>query len=141
MSEQNKALARELFDAFNSGNLDALDAICSPDYVYHGPGQELEGLEATKGLMGMYRTAFSDATLTVLDQIAEGDKVVSRCRVTGTNDGPMDTMPATGKSVSLGLIAIHRIEDGRLAEEWELFEELQMLQQMGVIPVEEAAAV
>ena len=87
----------------------------------------------------MYRGAFSDATLTVVDQIAEGDMVVTRARATGTHDGPLDTIPASGKSVDVALVAIHRIENGRLAEEWEVFEELQMLQQVGAIASEEAA--
>ena len=141
MSEQNKALVRRLYDAFNDGDIDRIGEVCTEGFTYHGPGRELAGLEATKDLMRMYRGAFSDARLTILDQIAEGDKVVTRCRANGTHDGNLDTIPASGNPINLALIAIHRVEDGRLAEEWELFEELQMLQQMGVIPVEEAAAV
>lgn len=133
MSDENKALVRRYIDAFNDGDVDRVDELCTENFAYHGPDQEFTGREAAKGLMRMYRGAFSDARLTILDQISEGDKVVTRCRATGTHDGTLGEIPATGKSVSVSILTMHRVQDGQLAEEWEVFEELQMLEQMGVI--------
>lgn len=141
MSDQNKALVRSFLDAFNSGNIDGIDAFVTDDYAYHGAGQELQGVDAVKGLMSMYKGAFSDATLIIEDQIAEGDRVVTRARATGTNDGALEGIPPSGAAIDIPLISIHRVENGRLAEEWEVFAELQMLQAIGVIPTEEAATV
>ena len=137
MSEQNKALVRSYLDAFNVGDFGRIDQLTTEGLTYHGPGRELNGREAVKELMGMYRSAFSDARLTVQDQVAEGDKVVTRGRASGTNDGALGPILASGNSVDVMLVTIHRIENGRIAEEWELFEELQMLQAIGVIPPDE----
>ena len=140
MSEQNKQLVRTLVDAFNANDMEGFAAACTDTYAYHGPGQQLTGVEAVVGMIQMYKGAFSDARLTILDQIAEGDKVCTRLRATGTHDGPLQDIAATGKPVSIALTAVYRIEGGKVAEEWETFEELQMLQQIGAIPTEGEAA-
>lgn len=142
MSDQNTSLVEQFISAFNMGDIDRIDALCTPTYVYHGPGIELNGLEAAKGHMQMYKSAFSDASLEIVELFATGDRVVGRWRATGTNDGSLGSIAPTGKQVTLAGISIFRVENGRLAEEWELFEELQMLQQLGAIPSEaEAEAV
>ena len=134
MSDQDTSLVEQLITAFNTGEFDRLDALCTPGFAYHGPGIELNGVEAAKGHMQMYKSAFSDASLEIVDLFAAGDRVVGRWRATGTNDGSLGPLPPTGKHVTLAGISIFRVEDGRLAEEWELFEELQMMQQLGAVP-------
>ncbi|MBD3646298.1 MAG: ester cyclase [Pseudomonadales bacterium] len=76
---------------------------------------------------------FPTRGLIILDQVAESDKVVTRCRVAGTNDGPLGDVPPSGKPMDVSLQTMHCIEDCRIVEKWELVEQLQMLQQLGIL--------
>ena len=71
----------------------------------------------------------------VVDQIAEGDKVVTRIVSTGTHTGAFQGIPATGKPIRVDGILIERYANGRIVERWDQFDQLGMLQQLGVIPV------
>ena len=139
MSDHNTSLVEQFIAAFNLGDLERIDSLCTAGYTYHGPGIELNGIDAAKGHMQMYKSAFSDAKLEIVDLFAAGDRVVGRWQATGTNDGSLGPLPPTAKHVTLAGISIFRVENGRLAEEWELFEELQMLQQLGAVPSETEA--
>jgi steroid delta-isomerase-like uncharacterized protein len=88
----------------------------------------------------MYRAAFSDLQMTVEDQIAEGDMVVTRWTAVGTNDGDLPGMPASGRSSTVTGIGIDRIEDGKIVEAWGNWDTLGMMQQLGVIPAPAAAS-
>ena len=72
--------------------------------------------------------------LTVNDVVATGDTVVGRWTASGTHGGPLGDIPATGKPITITGINIIRFEDGKMVEEWENFDELAMLQQIGVVP-------
>jgi ketosteroid isomerase-like protein len=73
MSEENKALARRSWEA--ADNLDILDEVYAPDFVWHDPDQDIRGHEEARQFVTMYKTAFPDLSATVEDEIAEGDKV------------------------------------------------------------------
>jgi steroid delta-isomerase-like uncharacterized protein len=136
MSEQNKAIARRVFEeVWNKGNLDALDEVYVADVVGHNapPGQP-PGIKGTRQFIGMYLQAFPDTRMVVEDQVAEGDKVVTRWTATGTHRGELMGMPPTGKSVRVTGITINRLEGGKIVEEWGIFDQLGMLQQLGAIP-------
>ena len=76
-----------------------------------------------------------DQAANVEDVIAEGDKVVTRYTIRGTHQGETEEFgPPTGKEVELEGITIHRIEDGKIVEEWERYDNLRMLQQLGLAP-------
>ena len=98
MSEENKALARRWFDdLFNAQNLDAADEITAQDSVNHDPllTDLPAGPEGDKHVVNLYHGAFPDAQITVEDQIAEGDRVVTRWTARGTHQGEfMDVPPA-----------------------------------------------
>jgi predicted ester cyclase len=87
----------------------------------------------------MFRAAFPDLHGTIEDQIAEGDKVVSRMTYRGTHQGELMGIPPTGKQVTMSFIGIHRITAGKVAEGWVNFDALGMMQQLGVIPSPERA--
>ena len=136
MSEQNNAIARRVFEeVWNKGNLDALDEVYVTDVVGHNapPGQP-PGIKGTRQFIGMYLQAFPDTRMVVEDQVAEGDKVVTRWTATGTHRGELMGMPPTGKSVRVTGITINRLEGGKIVEEWGTFDQLGMLQQLGAIP-------
>ena len=135
MSEKNKALYRRLPEEVWTGDLDVADEILDPNYVAHGLGIELPpGPEGFKTFVAAYRSAFPDIVMTVQDQIAEGDKVVTRWTATGTHKGALMGIPATGKEIVVHGINISRITGDKLVEAWNNWDGLGMLQQLGVIP-------
>ena len=144
LSETNKTIARRLFDeVWNKGNLAVLNEIIAKDHVNSGPGT-LPGLptgpEGTKQLVTVYRNAFPDLRFTIDEQIAEGDKVVTRWTAHGTHQGELAGMPPTNKTATVTGIAVDRIVNGKFAESWGVFDQFGMLQQLGVIPTPELAA-
>lgn len=136
MSQANKELSRRFTDLFSTDDEALADEILSPEMVFHGTSGdgELRGAEAMKAFVAGYRRAFPDARSTVEDQVAEGDKVVTRWRARGTHRGPLGPMPATDREFEIDGITIERIEDGRIAEVWVARDELGLLRQLGVLP-------
>jgi steroid delta-isomerase-like uncharacterized protein len=135
MSEENKALARRAWEIVSSANLDLLEEVYAPDLVWHEPDQDVRGIEEGKRYVSDALVAFPDAQVSVEDMIAEGDKVVSRYTIRGTHQGETEEFgPPTGKQVELEGITIHRIEDGKIVEEWERYDNLSILQQLGLGP-------
>jgi steroid delta-isomerase-like uncharacterized protein len=99
MSEENKALSRRsIEEIFNAGNLEVVDEIIAQDHVHHDPTmpQEGHGREHFKEFASMYHSAFPDVHIEIEDQIAEGDKVASRWVASGTHEGDLMVIPATG---------------------------------------------
>ena len=82
----------------------------------------------------MFKGAFPNSYFSVEDMIAEGDKVVTRKPFHGTHEGEFMGMPPTGRRVSMELIDIVRISEGRVVEHWSMGDNLGMMQQLGVIP-------
>ena len=131
---RNKAIVHRVFtEALNNGNFGPLEKFVSTDFVRHG-NPEITGVDGIIGLLNMYRNAFPDMTITFEDQIADGDRVASRWTAIGTNTAQLQGIPPTGKQVTVSGISIERIKDGKIVEQWEVFDELGMLKQMGLIP-------
>ena len=135
--EQDKALVRQFIDEiFNRGNMSMVDELFAADFVEHeelppGIPRDREGVIQ---LTSMLRSAFPDFTATIDDIIAEGDKVVIRQTWSGTQKGEFMGIPPTGKSVSIGVIDIIRMADGKVTEHWGQMDSMGMMQQLGVIP-------
>ena len=142
-AETNKAISRRFFDeVWNEGNLTALDEILAKDHFNSGPGNlpgVLAGPEGGKQVITLYRNAFPDVHFTIDEQLTEGEKVVTRWTAHGTHQGELQGLPATGKTSTVSGIAIDRFVDGKIAETWGLFDYFSMMQQLGVIPMPEAA--
>ncbi len=136
MSEANKALIRRFFEeVWNDKNLEAIDELVAADSVDHAlpPGLP-QGREGAKAFTGMYLSAFPDTKMTIEDIITEGDKVVTRWRATGTHTGELMGIPATGKQVTVTGLDINRYSNGKIVEHWGEFDQMGMMQQLGVIP-------
>ena len=133
-AEQNKAVLRQAYDAINRNDLDALDEIVASDIADHdpAPGQG-PGLEGVKGYFSSLHAAFPDVHMDVEDMIAEGDKVVARVSVGGTHQGEFMGIAPTGNRVTITGIDILRISDGKVVEHWGRFDDLGMMQQLGVM--------
>jgi steroid delta-isomerase-like uncharacterized protein len=138
MSEESKAIARRTSDElYSRGNLDVVDEIYAPNAVAHDPNspEEIRGPEAIKQLASMFRSAFPDMQVTVEDQIAEGDKVVTRYTVRGTHQGELMGIPPTGNRMEqITGIYMSRISGGKIVEEWYNYDALGMMQQLGLVP-------
>jgi steroid delta-isomerase-like uncharacterized protein len=136
MSEENKALIlRFVEEAFNSGNLDAIDEIYAPRFFSDDLGaKEERSPEDAKQFVSMYRSAFPDGRTTVEDLIAEEDKVAYRWTYRGTHQGELMGIAPTGREVTITGITINRVSGDRIEEEWNNFDQLGMLQQLGVVP-------
>ncbi len=136
-AEENKAIARradeELFDR---GNLDVADELFAPNFVFHDPasGEDWHGPESVKQYAAMMRAAFPELHYAVEDQIAQGDKVVTRYTASGTHQGGLMGVAPTGNRVEITGISIRRIEGGKFEEIWESYDALGMMQQLGVVP-------
>jgi steroid delta-isomerase-like uncharacterized protein len=134
-TEGNKALVRRFYEEIDRGNLEAMDELVAEDYIDHSPppfpvGPGREGLKESFKL-------FWDATPgrhVIEDQIAEGDRVVTRLTAYGKHEGDLPGAPRTGNEMQMTAVAIHRIAEGKLAEKWSNKDELSLLQQLGVIP-------
>jgi steroid delta-isomerase-like uncharacterized protein len=142
MSEENKEKARRfLEEAFNEGNLGVVDEIFASDYVLHDPAspEEVSGPEGIKQFVQMYRSAFPDTHITVEDQIAEGDEVVTRWTGRGTHQGALFGVAPSGNQVELSGITISRFEGGKFVEDWTNSDTLGLMQQIGAVPSPEGA--
>lgn len=132
--ETQKAVVQRTLDAINSGDLTTLGQQFTPDYLDHSRPGLPPGPEGVVQFFAMARTAMPDLHATIEDLIAEGDRVVARGTITGTQTGDFMDIPATGKRVEIAYIDINRIADGKIAERWANQDDLGMLQQLGVIP-------
>jgi steroid delta-isomerase-like uncharacterized protein len=136
MSEANKALIRRWLAEMDKRNLHIVDELVAVDYIDHNPPMPdlAPGREGVKQANTLLLAAFPDATHTIEDQIAEGDKVVTRMTVRGTFMGEYLGIPPNGKQITAEGIMIHRIAGGQLVEHWAMGDNLRMFQQLGVIP-------
>lgn len=135
-ANENKARVRSLYEhIFNQKNLAAVDDYFAPTVIDHSlPPGVPGGIEGVRQTIGMFLGAFPDLRLTVEDSIAEGDRVVSRWMLRGTHQGASLGMPPTGKHVTMPGISIVRMEDGKSTEQWVIFDQMVMLQQLGLAP-------
>lgn len=133
MSEVNKAVMRRVIeDGLNKRNFSVINEVYL-DCVYRSPVTgEIRG-EALKQFIKSVLVAFPDSRYTVEDQLADGDKVFTRWSFTGTHKGELMGIAPTGKPVRISGMVIDRIVDGKIVEEWEEWDALGMMQQLGVV--------
>ena len=138
ITEENKAVVRREFEEmFNQGgNLDAAEDFYAPDYVGHEPTTgDIRGIVGARQFAANYRAAFPDLEATIEDQLTEGDTVVTRFSVRGTHQGEIEDLgPATGNRMEVTGITIERFANGKIVEDWSIFDALGMMQQLGLIP-------
>jgi len=135
-TEANKAIERRVFEEiWNEGVLDVADEVFAPNAVLHGlVADDLAGPEAFKQTVAAYRAAIPDIHWAVEDQIAEGDMVVTRLTGTGTHQGELMGIPATGLQIAVTAIATVRIAEGKIQESWNSWDAAGLMQQLGAMP-------
>ena len=120
----------------NRGKLAVLKESCAIEAVYHNPSAPglASDLEGIKQVFTMFRTTSPDIRLTIEDMIAEGNEMVSRLTMRGTHKDEPVSIPPTGKQAMVAAIDVHRISGGKLVENCGVFDELGMMQQLGIAP-------
>jgi predicted ester cyclase len=134
MSEANKALVRRVIEeGFNKRNLALLDELYA-GCVYYSPATGELKPEALRQFWASVLAAVPDGRYTVEDQVAEGDKVVTRWSSTGTHQGELMGIAPTDKQFTTSGMRIDRIVEGKIVEEREESDTLGFFQQLGVVP-------
>jgi steroid delta-isomerase-like uncharacterized protein len=144
MSEDLVQAAREEIEAFNAGDWDRMAASVTDDVVHEEPatGRRVQGKDALLELNRAWKTAYPDATGTVTDAFACGDRVTLRITWEGSQSGALDLpgggqIPPTGKRVTVHGCQVFRVTDGKIAESVHYFDLLGMMEQLGAIQAEE----
>jgi predicted ester cyclase len=134
--DRNKALVLASIDeGWNRHQLAIFDELFDPDLVDHSLPWDLPATrEGMKQHAARYWTAFPDLHLTIEDQIAEGDRVVTRWTARGTHTGWLMHVPPTGKPVTMTGIRVDRVLSGRIVETWAEFDQLGVLEQLETAP-------
>jgi steroid delta-isomerase-like uncharacterized protein len=133
LQEQNKALAKRAFEELLSkGQFELAQQLYAKDFVNHGIHRDI-GLDEDQAALKGWHEAFPDIAIVPEKLIAEGDLVTIYWVARGTNTGTGNGLPATGKKVEQAGITIWRIVDGRIKEEWSAFDQLSMMQQLGLL--------
>lgn len=134
--ETNSAIvARFIEQAINQDNIESCNDFCHQDVVEQVPfpGQG-PGVEGIKDVIRGMRGAFPDMRWTIEEQVAEGEKVVTRFEWTGTHQGEFLGVPATGRPVRVWGVVIDRLEGGKIKETRIIMDSLGMMMQLGVVP-------
>jgi len=136
LQDENKAVARRAFEEILSrGRFDLAEQLYAKDFVNHGVRRNASLEEDQAALKGWHQ-AFSDLSIVPEKVIAEGDLVAIYWIARGTNTGTGNGLPATGKKAELAGITIWRIVDGKIREEWSAFDQLSLMQQLGLLPAD-----
>ena len=122
-AEENKALVRRLLEAINTGNMDVVDELFSPEVA----GQAKQGFTA-------FRSAFPDWREEIVDLVAEEDKVMGRFKCSGTHQGEMMGIAPTGRHMEVDEVYFLRVENGKFVEFWGLEDNLSRIRQLGLLP-------
>ena len=135
-TQENKTIARRFIQIWGKGNLDIIDELAAPSLSVQYPAmpQVIRGSKTFRQVMESFRSAFPDSDLQIEEEIAEDDKVVIRWSFSGTHQGSLLGIPATGKKVKWTGITIYQIVDGKVIEERGEEDFLGFFRQIGLVP-------
>ncbi len=137
VQKENKAVALRFWqEGWKQGNQAIFDEVCAPDLVNHDPLHTgVTDLETYKEHVAFYTTAFpNEGGVTIDDMVAQGDRVIVRWTWEVTHEGEVMNILPTGNRLVLTGITVHRFADGRVAENWHLYDAMGFLQQLGAVP-------
>jgi C-1 hydroxylase len=137
--EANKELIRRYVATWNSGDVEALAQFWAPEMRHHTRSQSHD-LEGVRRIVTDFGEAFPDLHFELQDIVAEGDRVVTRMRATGTHTSDYMGVPASGRTIDCQVMGIARIADDKMVEHWGVTDELAIMQQIGLVPDEYLAA-
>ena len=138
MSEENKKIVRRWFEeVWNRGSESAIEEMLDAEGVAHGLGdseQDVKGPAEFKPFVANIRGALPDTRIVIDDIFADGDRVAVRVTLQGTHTGNGLGLAPTGRSVRIQGIVIVRMQDGRIKEGWNSYDQLGLLRQLGALP-------
>jgi len=133
LEELNKSVIQKYWDGkWNERRIETLDELQTSDVVYHGTSETMNGREEYKEAYGHYLSAMQNTKIVVEELIAEGDRVMSRVQLSAINKNELGGIPPSGKEVNVTAFTVFRLVDGKIAEEWEIIDQLGMMMQMGM---------
>jgi len=138
-TEQSKDFMRRFLVASIANDSTAFIDLMAPDFVAHVPG----GPKNREGFiqhMDLFKVAFNDMQISVLDVISDGEKSVARTTWRGTHNGDFMGSPPTGRRIEIEAFIVERLKDGKSVEHWSLFDQLTMMQQLGLVPPPQASS-
>jgi predicted ester cyclase len=118
MTEDNAALLRRAWAAYDRGDVDAFSACLTDDWLEHTPSGEVSTLVDERKTMAIHREAFPDKHTVIRQLVASGDLVACHCTTSATHTGPYFDLAPTGQHVEVDEMMFNRIEDGLIAETW-----------------------
>src|SRR5262245_6914631 len=130
MSGSNRAVVRAAVEAWNAADFDRIDELYAPDYVHHNNAAAMT-LERFKRGMAWFRSGMPDVELKIEEMLAERDLVAVRLTGRGTHLGSLFGEAPTERTIHLFGTIIYRVQDGRIAEDWEAYDEADIQRQMG----------
>ena len=131
LSDNKSVVLRSESELWSKGNLAVADELYSPDFVCHFVvGPEWRGVQGIKDVVARHRRSFPDWDEKVDDILAEGDEVMIRFTSTGTQEGDFEGIAATGKKVTIREVAIFRLVDGKIIEQWGMPDVHGLLEQL-----------
>jgi steroid delta-isomerase-like uncharacterized protein len=134
LSENVKTYQEAWSQFFDERNMEIInDQYFTEDVTVVIPGDNIIGIEGTKNYYGNFLTGFSDAEFTFVDIFGQGDKLVKHWNFRGTHDGDFFGIPPTGKSLNLYGTTLILMEDGKIKQEQDFFDNLDMLTQLGLM--------
>src|SRR5215207_2043043 len=133
-AEENKAIMRRFWEAWEEGDIDRLDELLAPEYVNRALATPdlPPGPEGVKAVVSMFRSGMPDLKVVIEDMFAEGDKVATRYALEGTHMGELFGAAPTGKRLSVKSITVERVSDGKIVEHWRNTDEVGMMRQLGL---------
>lgn len=134
MSNNHRDLIQRYCDAFERGEVDALESIVHPDVVDHSAYEAQQpGIEGYRQFFRLWNDAFPDLKFNIEMTVQQDDVVAYRWTASGTHLGQYHEHPPTGRTFQVSGISINRIKGGRIIEEWVEIDHLGLLQQLGLV--------
>jgi len=124
-------------EAFNNGNLSALDMICAQNMVDHSTAaapDQPNDLEGFKRRINGHRTGMPDLRMSIMNMVMEDNLIAFQWEMIGTNTGPYLGRPASGNPIRMVGMNLERLEDGKIVEHWSYPDKLDLMRQLGAIP-------
>ena len=138
-TEENKAIVRRMTEEFyNQGNVESADHFFADSYMHHDPASpHVRDRDGLKQVLHAFLSGCPDLHITIDQLLAEGDMVTKRWTYHATHTGDLSGLPPTGKRITMSGLELFRLEDGKIVECWVGYDNLSLMQQLGVIPIPE----
>lgn len=135
MTTATRTLIHQWVEAGDAGDFDAIAFYLHEDVVMHAPlGATLEGLDALNALARTFSDAVPDMKHEIQEVVSVGDTLAARIILTGTHQGELLGVPATGNALRVDQGLFAHVRDGKIAEVWEVVDTAALMQQIGAIP-------